>query len=135
MADNVMQFELVSPEKLIISKPVAMVTVPGGEGDYGVLPGHAPMITTVKAGVFVVFAEENTAASDRIFVAGGFAEVNQTRCTVLAGEAIAVADLNRGELEEEAKKLAQKLSAASETEAVALHAKQAILAAKLQAAA
>ena len=70
-----LQFELVSPEKLLFSKPVAMVTVPGGEGEYGVLPGHAPMITTVKPGVIEVFAEE-VAVGERIFVAGGFAEID-----------------------------------------------------------
>jgi len=135
MADTVFQFELVSPEKLILSKPAAMVTVPGGEGEYGVLPGHAPMITTVKAGVIEVFAEENAAAIDRIFVAGGFAEVTQTRCTVLADEAIPVATLNRVKLEEEAKSLNEKIAAASEADREALLALRDILTAKLQAAA
>jgi F-type H+-transporting ATPase subunit epsilon len=88
------QFELVSPEKLIVSQPVAMVTVPGGEGEYGVLPGHAPMITTVKPGVIAVYADNENAISQRIYVAGGFAEVNEERCTVLAEQAIPVADID-----------------------------------------
>jgi len=128
-------FELVSPEKLQFSKPVAMVTVPGGEGDYGVLPGHAPMITTVKAGVIEVFADNTATASDRIFVAGGFAEVTQTRCTVLADEATPVANLNRAKLEEQAKDIAEKIACAFDVDMAALQAQQALVAAKLQAAA
>ena len=56
MADKV-QFELVSPEKLLLSEPVEMVVVPGVEGDFGVLPGHAPLVSTVRPGVIAVFAE------------------------------------------------------------------------------
>jgi F-type H+-transporting ATPase subunit epsilon len=134
MTDQI-QFELVSPEKLIFNKPVAMVTVPGGEGDYGVLPGHAPMITTVKPGVIEVFSEQNSVATERIFVAGGFAEVTQTRCTILAQEAMPVAELNRNALETEAVELINKLASATEIERVALQTQQVIIAAKIQAAA
>jgi F-type H+-transporting ATPase subunit epsilon len=77
-------FELVTPEKLVVSRQVAMVTIPGGEGDYSVLPGHAPMITTVKAGTIDIYDNENGAPVERIAVADGFAEVTATRCTVLA---------------------------------------------------
>jgi F-type H+-transporting ATPase subunit epsilon len=129
------QFELVSPEKLILSKPAAMVTVPGGEGDYGVLPGHAPLITTVKPGVIEVFTEENGAATDRLFVSGGFAEVTQTRCTVLATEAMPVANLNRATLEDQARAIADQLSSASADEKPPLLLQQAVVTAKLQAAA
>ncbi len=59
----------------MLGKDAALVTVPGGEGDYGVLAGHAPMITTVRAGVIEVYEKRESGASDRIFVAGGFAEV------------------------------------------------------------
>ena len=79
------------------SKQVTLVTVPGGEGDYGVLAGHAPLITTVRPGVIEAFTDENSAASDRIFVAGGFAEVTNERCTVLAEEATPVSELNRAQ--------------------------------------
>jgi F-type H+-transporting ATPase subunit epsilon len=129
------QFELVSPEKLILSKPAAMVTVPGGEGEYGVLPGHAPLITTVKPGVVEVFAEENGAATDRLFVSGGFAEVTQTRCTVLATEALPVEKLNRASLEDEARNLSDKLAAAPAEEKAHLLAQQEVVAAKLAVAA
>jgi len=131
----IFQFELVSPEKLILSKPAAMVTVPGGEGEYGVLPGHAPLITTVKPGVVEVFAEENGAPSDRLFVSGGFAEVTQTRCTVLATEALPVEKLNRASLEDEARNLSDKLAAAPAEEKAHLLAQQEVVAAKLAVAA
>ena len=134
MAD-VLQYELVSPERLILSKPAAIVTVPGGEGEYGVLPGHAPLITTVKAGIIEVYADENATATDRIFVAGGFAEVTQTRCTVLATEAMPVAELNRAKLEEQAKALADQLAAGSVADHAALIAQQETVLAKLQFAA
>ncbi|ACI99627.1 ATP synthase F1 subunit epsilon [Rhodospirillum centenum] len=86
MADK-LEFELVSPEKLLVSQPVAMVVVPGADGLFGVLPGHAPMIVTVRPGIIDVYGDNQTTVSRRIFVAGGFAEVTDTRCTVLAEEA------------------------------------------------
>lgn len=92
MADTV-EFELVSPERLLLSGPVEMVVVPGSEGDFGVLPGHAPLISTVRPGVIATY--ENGAVDQRIFVAGGFAEVSGERCTVLAEEAIALDDFDR----------------------------------------
>ncbi len=96
MADTV-EFELVSPEQLVISAPVEMVVVPGAEGDFGVLPGHAPMISTVRTGVISVY--ENNAVNQRIFVSGGFAEVTGERCTVLADEAIGLEDADRAQAE------------------------------------
>lgn len=96
MADAV-NFELVSPARLLLSEPVEMVVVPGGQGDFGVLPGHAPVISTVRPGVIHIFA--GGAVTSRIFVAGGFAEVTAERCTVLAEEAVPVADLDRTAVE------------------------------------
>ncbi len=128
------QFELVSPEKLILSKPVAMVTVPGGEGDYGVLAGHAPLITTVRAGVIEVYEQSDSAVTERVFVAGGFAEVTNDRCTVLAEEAVPVAELDRAVLEEQAKNLADDFSAAkSDAERAVFDAQLATVKAKLRA--
>jgi len=100
-----LQFELVSPEKLLLSEPVAMVVVPGGEGNFGVLPGHALLISTVRPGVLDVYADEPNAVTERIFVAGGFAEVTPERCTVLADEAVPIASLERGDLDAEQKTL------------------------------
>ena len=96
MADKV-KFELVSPEMLLLSEEVEMVVVPGGEGNFGVLPGHALFISTVRPGVIGVY--EGNQVAERIFVSGGFAEVTQERCTVLADEAMPLSSLDRGEIE------------------------------------
>lgn len=98
-----LQFELVSPEKLLLSEAVAMVVVPGGEGNFGVLPGHSLLISTVRPGVIDVYADEQTAVTERIFVSGGFAEVTPERCTVLADEALPIASLDRADLEAQQK--------------------------------
>jgi F-type H+-transporting ATPase subunit epsilon len=98
MADQI-QFELVAPERLLVSEPVEMVVVPGVEGDFGVLPGHAPLVSAVRPGVIAVF--EGGKVSQRIFVAGGFAEVTGERCTVLAEQAMPVADIDRAAAEAE----------------------------------
>ena len=92
MADLI-QFELVSPERLLVSRAVEMVVVPGSEGDFGVLPGHAPLISEVRPGVIAIF--EAGQVQERIFVAGGFAEVTAERCTVLAEQAMPVAEIDR----------------------------------------
>ena len=94
-------FELVSPEKLLLSEDVEMVVVPGGEGNFGVLPGHALFISTVRPGVIDVY--EGSLISERIFVSGGFAEVTPERCTVLADEAMPLSSLDRGQIDESLK--------------------------------
>lgn len=91
MADTV-AFELVSPEKLLLSQDVELVVLPAAEGDLGVLPGHSPVISTVRPGTISVFKGGNV--EERIFVAGGFLEVTQSRCTVLAEEAEKVSDID-----------------------------------------
>jgi len=97
VADNAVQFELVSPEKLLLSEEVEMVVIPGAEGDFGVLPGHTPVISTVRPGVIHIF--EGGSVKTRIFIAGGFAEVTGERCTVVAEEAIPLDDIVREDVE------------------------------------
>lgn len=100
MADKV-AFELVSPEKLLFSAEVDMVVVPGTEGDFGILPDHAPFISTVRPGLLDIYEGGINPANlkTRIFVAGGFAETADSRLTVLAEEAVPVSDLDRGRIE------------------------------------
>ena len=98
MAEGKVAFELVSPERLLLSEEVDMVVVPGDEGDFGVLIRHAPMISTLRPGVIQV--HDGGAVTESIFVAGGFAEVTPARCTVLAEEAVAVAEIDRGAAEQ-----------------------------------
>mgnify|MGYP002634714997 CR=1 FL=1 len=94
MADMV-EFELVSPSRLLKSEPVEMVVVPGAEGDIGVLPNHSPLICTVRPGVIKMY--EGGKVSEEIFVAGGFCEVSPERCTVLSEEAMLVVDIDATE--------------------------------------
>jgi F-type H+-transporting ATPase subunit epsilon len=96
MADTV-QFELVSPERILRSEAVEMVVVPGSEGNFGVLPGHAPLMSSVRPGTIEVY--RGNVLAERIFVTGGFAEVTAERCTVLADEAVDVAALDRTAVE------------------------------------
>jgi F-type H+-transporting ATPase subunit epsilon len=89
--------EIVSPEKLLLSRPVDMVVIPASEGDMGVLPGHAPMIVMLRGGCVALY--EGDTITDRLFVGGGFAEITPERCTVLATEVAPVTELNRTDAE------------------------------------
>jgi len=91
------QLELVSPEKLLLSRAVEMVVIPAAEGEMGVLPGHSPMIVTLRGGTIRV--TDGGRETDRLFVAGGFAEVTPDRVTILADEAVPVAELSKAEAE------------------------------------
>lgn len=81
MAD--LHFELVTPEKLLRSEDVHMVVVPGTEGDFGVLAGHAPFMSVIRSGELQIYSSPTTVAA-RIHVEGGFAEVSDKGLTVLA---------------------------------------------------
>ena len=104
-----LHFELVSPEKLVFSGDVEQVDVPGAEGDFGVLAGHAPMVTTLRPGILTVHA---ASGAQKIVVLGGFAEVSAQGLTVLADVAEAVEDIDRaivthaiGEMEKRIEKM------------------------------
>ncbi len=108
MAKERVEFELVTPERLVISRGVDMVVVPGTEGDFGVLPGHTPMVSTVRPGVVNVY--QGNEIVERMFVAGGFAEVTAARCTVLADRAVAVDELDRAAAEQTLKDAREDLA-------------------------
>jgi F-type H+-transporting ATPase subunit epsilon len=109
-----LHFELVSPERLVFSGEVDQVDVPGAEGDFGVLVGHAPLVTTIRPGILTVFTGGN---AQKIVVLGGFAEVSAEGLTVLADLAEAVEDIDRAivakQIEETQKRIA-KTQAGSE---------------------
>ena len=88
-----LQLELVSPEKLLLSRPVDMATIPAAEGEMGVLPGHAPMIVALRGGLLAV--QEGGQVTERLYVGGGFAEITGERVTILADEVTPVANLSR----------------------------------------
>ncbi len=100
MADT-FTFELVSPEKLLISEAVESVLVPGAEGDFQVLANHAPVLSTLRPGLLDVVLPGGK--ERRIYVRGGFAEAGPDSLTVLAQTAIDSADLNKSALAQEIK--------------------------------
>lgn len=114
MADKV-AFELVSPERLLLSVSAEMVVVPGSEGDFAVLAGHAPMLSTLRPGAIEVY--EGDKVQDRIFVGGGFAEISNDRLTVLAEEAMPFAEVDRAKLEQSLNDATEDLEDAKSDEA------------------
>jgi F-type H+-transporting ATPase subunit epsilon len=89
--DEKIIFDLVSPERLLFSKPVDMVTVPGTEGYMGVMAGHASLVSTLRAGMIDM---KDEGQDTRYFIRGGFAEINAGKITVLAEEAIPISELD-----------------------------------------
>lgn len=91
------EFDLVAPEAVILAEPVEMVVLPGAEGDFGVLPRHAPMVSSLRPGVITVFSRQGGGwqPKERIFVAAGFAEVTPERVTVLAENAQPLSEIDR----------------------------------------
>jgi F-type H+-transporting ATPase subunit epsilon len=88
-------FDLVSPEKLLFSGEVTQVDVPGSEGDFGVLAGHAPIVTTLRPGILIIYGERDAL---RIVIDGGFAEVGPAGLTVLADMAVPVDEFDVAQL-------------------------------------
>jgi F-type H+-transporting ATPase subunit epsilon len=82
-----LHFELVTPERLVRSEDVHMVVVPGSEGEFGVLEGHAPFMSTIRNGELAIYRNGMSGEPERIAIEGGFAEVNDRGLTVLAERA------------------------------------------------
>jgi F-type H+-transporting ATPase subunit epsilon len=101
-----LHFELVSPQKLVFSGEVDQVDVPGAEGDFGVLAGHAPLVTTLRPGILTVFTGGN---AQKIVVLGGFAEVSSDGLTVLADLAEAIEDIDRAMITERISELESRI--------------------------
>jgi len=144
MPDRV-EFELVTPERLMLSEMVEMVVVPGTEGNFGVLPGHAPLISTIRPGMIQIY--EGQTVRRQIFIVSGIAEVTPERCTVLADEAVSLDTLDRGSIETDLRdvegnlpSLREQVARAADTDRerllIELHRlerEQVVLQAKLQA--
>jgi len=114
MADSVF-FELVSPEQLLESGDVAMVVVPGTEGDFAVMPGLAPVVSTLRPGVIEVYRTEGS-APERIFIHGGFADVALDRLTILADDAVHVEHMTRESVEARVARVREDIVAAESDE-------------------
>lgn len=108
------KFELVSPERVLLSGDAEMVVVPGADGDFGVLVGHAPLVSTLRPGVLEVDLE---GAKRRVFVKGGFAEVEPDRLTILAERALDVAELSGARLNAEIEAARAEIAEATDDEA------------------
>jgi F-type H+-transporting ATPase subunit epsilon len=104
-------FELVTPERLLLSAPAEQVVVPGSEGDFAVLAGHAPVISTLRPGVIEITLPQGR---QRIFVKRGVAEADPERLTVLAQTAVSVDDLDAERLSAERKAAEAELAAAKD---------------------
>lgn len=90
------KFELVSPERLLVSEDVESVVIPGAEGEMTVMANHAPVMTTIKPGVVTV--KPVSGSEERYVVFGGFADILPEGCTLLAESAVAVGDIDRNDL-------------------------------------
>lgn len=137
---ELLNFELVSPEARLVSEPVKMAVIPGEEGVMGVGAGHASFVVSLKPGVVGLFAEGQDFTKDtparRIFIAGGFADISEAGCSVLAEEAVDVSAIDTARLEQQLKNLEEDLSLAKEEGYKArIKARMAMISAKLQAAA
>ena len=97
MAAEKIAFDLVSPEKLLLSVQADMVTIPGTEGYIGVMAGHAATVTTLRAGMIDV---QSNGQDERYFIRGGFAEINASKITVLADEAIPMTEIDLAVLDQ-----------------------------------
>ncbi len=116
-----LHFNLVAPERQLMSADVDIVEAPGIEGAFGVLPGHAPMMTVLAAGVVKV---KTGTDEKRIFVRGGFAEVTPEGLTILAEEAIFVGDLNAAAIAERIRNAEEDLADADTAPETRLRAQQ-----------
>jgi F-type H+-transporting ATPase subunit epsilon len=112
--------EIVSPDKLLLSRPVDMVVIPAAEGEMGVLENHAPMIVLLRGGTIRLY--EGDKVTERLFVSGGFAEVTGQRVTVLAKEAIPVGELSKAEGERRLAAADAEYEAADKNDMAALDA-------------
>jgi F-type H+-transporting ATPase subunit epsilon len=107
-------FELVSPERMLFSGAVNSVIVPGAEGEFQVFAGHAPVMSTLRPGIVTVDGEDGR---KRLFVRGGFADVNAGGLTILAQQAVAVEDIDRQRLAADIKDAEEDLADAKTDEA------------------
>ena len=109
-----LHFELVSPARLLFSGDVTSVIIPGTEGEMTIMPQHAPVLSTLRPGIVTVAKDGGT--SEKIFVRGGFAEVNAKGLTVLAETAIPMAELDASAMSAQIKTAEEEVAAAKDDE-------------------
>ncbi len=114
MISNTFQFELVAPEEKLVSEPMAHVVIPGTEGELGVGPGHTAYVVALKPGVVRLYKTGLGDKPQRIFIAGGFADISGTQCTVLAEQAVNVEALDHAALSQKLSDLTEDLAIAKD---------------------
>ena len=102
--ESTISLDIVSPEKLVFSENVGMAIIPGKEGDFGVLPGHSKLLSSMRPGRLMVYGE-NRQLLKSFFVSTGFVEVNPEKCIVLAEEVEEINSLDKNSIEQAIKKL------------------------------
>ncbi|PPR50285.1 MAG: ATP synthase epsilon chain [Alphaproteobacteria bacterium MarineAlpha5_Bin5] len=115
-------FDLVSPEKLIFNDDVGMIIVPGKDGDIGVLPGHSKVLSSLRPGRIMIYGEDKNLLKS-FFVAGGFVEINPEKCIVLAEGVDEMNTLDKNSIEKEMQELENKDSADSKNQLLVAKAK------------
>ena len=105
--------EVVSPEKMVMSKTVDMVTISGTEGDFGILPGHAALVSSIRPGFLEI---ENNKETEKMFIGGGFIEVLEDNVSILATEVLSSEQIDISDCEEKINKCNSDMDV-SETEA------------------
>lgn len=98
---------LVSPEARFLTEEVELAVIPGDEGDFGVLPHHTALIASLRPGLLQTYSAGSV--KHQLFVSGGFANVNERGCTILAEECVFIQDLDRHQLEEQLSELREDL--------------------------
>ena len=113
MADEEkISLEVVSPEKMVMSKTVDMVTISGTEGDFGILPGHAALVSSIRPGFLEIEANKET---EKMFIGGGFIEVLEDKVSILATEVLSSEQIDISDCEEKINKCNSDMDV-SETE-------------------
>ena len=107
--ESTISFDLVSPEQLVFNDKAGMIIVPGKEGDIGVLPGHSKLLSSLRPGRVMVYGEDKQLLQS-FFVSGGFVEINQEKCIVLAEEVFEISVLNKNEIEKQVQELENETS-------------------------
>jgi len=107
--ENVISFDLVSPEQLVFNDNVGMIIVPGKDGDIGVLPGHSKLLSSLRPGRVMVYGESKNLLQS-FFVSAGFVEINPEKCIVLAEEVSKMNDLDKNEIEKQIRGLENETS-------------------------
>ena len=107
--ESTISFDLVSPEQLVFNDKTGMIIVPGKEGDIGVLPGHSKLLSSLRPGRLMVYAEDKQFLQS-FFVSGGFVEVNPEKCIVLAEEVEEMNALVKGTIEQQVRELENETS-------------------------